>query len=50
MRKPKFSSLLSTTSGLVLVIGTAVVVLLAIALAVVGPGRSEAAASEKKDD
>jgi hypothetical protein len=49
MRKPKFSSLLSTTSGLVLVVGTAVIVLVAIALAMVGPGHGEAAASEKKD-
>lgn len=52
MRKPKLSSLLSTTSGLVLVLGTAVIVLVAIAMAVVGPSRAEtttsAAASVKK--
>jgi hypothetical protein len=50
MRKPKLSSLLSTTSGLVLVVGTAVIVLVAIALAMAGPGHGEAAASEKKKD
>jgi len=52
MRKPKLSSLLSTTSGLVLVLSTAVIVLVAVAMAAVGPSHSEsttsAAASVKK--
>ena len=52
MRKPKLSSLLSTTSGLVLVLGTAVIVLVAIAMAAVGPSHAEmtvsAAVSVKK--
>jgi hypothetical protein len=49
MRKPKLSSLLSTMSGTGLVIITAVVVLVAIAMALFGPTRSEAAALTKKD-
>ena len=49
MRKPKLSSLLSTTTGLVLVIGAAVVVLVAVAMAIVGPSRTEAAASVTKE-
>ena len=49
MRNLKLGSLLSTTSGVLVVIGTAVIVLVAVALAMVGPGRSEAAASVKKN-
>ena len=45
MRKPNLSSLPSSTSGLVLVIGAAVIVLVAVAIAVVGPGRTQTTAS-----
>jgi hypothetical protein len=49
MRKPKLSSLLSTLSGTGLVIVTAVVVMVAIAMALFGPTRSEAASLNRKD-
>jgi hypothetical protein len=49
MRKPKMSSLLSTMSGTGLVLVTAVVVLVAIAMALFGPTRSDAAALSRKD-
>jgi hypothetical protein len=38
-RIPKLSSLLSTASGMALVIGTAVLVTVALALALAGPSR-----------
>ena len=47
MRTPKLSSILSTRSGTALVIGTGVLVLVAIAMALFGPTRSDAATPAK---
>ena len=50
MRKPKLSSLLSTTSGMALVIGTSVLVLVAFAMALVGPDHLARASAAMKVD